>query len=362
MNNNQAIVMVASYGGPYGGNFIPSLLEYDKIAKELGLKTVYVFPDHIKEYDWVETMKQTSDKLYFIPYKPYSLDNIRRIRKICKDENAVLIYSRMSGWDLTARFAMPHLPLIWHFEMGYDFSNKKERIKYKIRYELLGFGKTYHIAVSDNATDKINSFHLKNKCEWIPNAINIKRLEKKETTDFQKPVRLLAFAYDPIVKGFDLALDACEELNKDTEQFILMASAQEKTYEYINERYGDEVPKWLELLEPTDKISDLFNSADILLSVSRSEGLSFANLEGIYSGLPVVYSSIPGNKLLGDFQMTYEFETENVDSLVEKINECSNSSIDINSREFNIQKINDEYSMNAWSERIRAFIENILNY
>ena len=360
--NNHSIVMVASYGGPYGGNFIPSLIAYDEIVKKLGFRTVYVFPDHIKDYDWVKTMNQTADKLYFIPYKPYSFDNIRRIRKICKDEEAALIYSRMSGWDLTARFAMPHLPLIWHFEMGYNFSSKKEILKYKTRYEILGFGKTYHIAVSDNATDLINSLKLKNKCEWIPNAINTNRLEKKETTEFQKPVRLLAFAYDPIVKGFDLALDACEELNKDSVRFILMASAQEKTYDYINERYGEKVPDWLELLEPTDKISDLFNAADILLSVSRSEGLSFANLEGIYSGLPVVYSNIPGNKLLGDFEMAYEFETENVFSLVERISECSETAIDVNSREFNRQRIDDNYSMNAWSEKIRIFIEKTLNY
>ena len=233
MKNKKSIVMVASYGGPYGGNFIPSLIEYDKAVKAQGFRTVYVFPEFIKESAWVETMERIADEVYFIPYNAYSLDNILRIRKICKDEDAVLIYSRMTGWDITARFAMPRLPLIWHFEMGHNFSSLKVKLKYWFKYNLLGFGKTYHIAVSENAAQVINSLHVKNKCVWIANAINTNRLVEKETTDYQSPIRLLAFAYAPIIKGFDLALDACEELNKEKTDYILMASAQNPTYEYI---------------------------------------------------------------------------------------------------------------------------------
>ena len=356
MQKEESIVIVASYGGPYGGNFIPSLIEYDRIVKKQGYRTIYIFPEFIKESAWVETMEQIADGIYFIPYKAYSFDNVHRIRKICKNENAVLIYSRMTGWDITARFAMPFLPLIWHFEMGHNLSSVKDKIKYWIKYNILGFGKTYHIAVSENATQVINSLNVKHKCEWIPNAINTNRLVEKETCVFQNPIRLLTFAYAPIIKGFDLALDACEELNKDKTNYILMASAQQPTYDYIDERYGANPPKWLELIEPTDKISDLFNRADILLSVSRSEGLSFANLEGIYSGLPVVYSKIPGNKLLGDFEMTYGFESENVNELIKAIEQCVAKPISNKSREKNRKIINDNYSMNAWSEKIGDFL------
>ena len=360
MKDYKSIVMIASYGGPYGGNFIPSLIEYDKIAKDMGFRTVYVFPEFVKDYEWVETMKNAADALYFVPYNQYTLDNVKRIRKICKEENAVLMYSRMTGWDITARFAMQKLPLIWHFEMGLNLSSFKTKLKYWIKYRIFGFGKTYHIAVSENASQVINSLNVKNKCEWIPNAINTNRLEKKESTGFQTPVRLLTFAYSPIIKGFDLALDAFEKLNENQTEFVLMASAQKLTYEYVEERFGEKIPDWLELLEPTDKISDLFNSADILLCPSRSEGLSFANLEGIYSGLPVVYSQIPGNKLLSDFEMTYGFVSENSDSLANAIKECVNNPIDENSRANNQKTIINNYSMKAWSEKISSFINNIL--
>lgn len=355
----QSIVMVASYGGPYGGNFIPSLIAYDKVAKELGYRTVYIFPGFVSECAWVSEMREVADKVYFVPYHQYTLNNVKRIRRICKEENAAIVYSRMSGWDITARMAMPRLPMIWHMELGLNLTSKRQKIKYYIKYRILGFGKTYHIAVSDKTTEVINSLHVKNKCEWIPNAINLKRLNKRHEYSFRKPVRLLTFAYQPIIKGFDLALDACGVLNADNKKYELMASAQELTYKYIKQRYMDDAPEWLKLIPPTDNISELFDAADILLCPSRSEGLSFANLEAIYSGLPVVYSDIPGNNLLADFEMTEAFKTCDSVDLAEKIKDCSVKGVALESQEQNRRIIEDHYAIQSWTERVGTFIKTV---
>lgn len=356
----QSIVMVASYGGPYGGNFIPSLIAYDKVAKELGYRTVYIFPGFVSKYPWVSEMQTVADKVYFVPYHQYTLDNVKRIRRICKDENAAIIYSRMSGWDITARLAMPRLPMIWHMEMGLDLTTKKQRLKYFFKYRFLGFGKTYHIAVSDKTADVINSLNVKNKCEWIPNAINTKRLNKRKEYSFGKPVKLLTFAYLPEIKGFDIALDACEVLNTDDTNYELMASAQERTHDYVGQRYKDGVPKWLRLIPPTDNISELFDEADILLCPSRSEGLSFANLEALYSGLPVVYSDIPGNKLLADFEMTKVFRTCDCADFAEKIKKSSAAGVSKDCQNRNRNIIEKSFTMNAWAERMKQFIASVI--
>ena len=127
---NESVVMIASYGGPYGGNFIPSLIAYDEAVKSLGYRTVYIFPEFVCKYDWTGQMRSVADRVYFIPYHQYTWDNVKRIRKICKAENAVLMYSRMTGWDITARLAMPRLPLIWHMELGLDLKSRRQRLKY----------------------------------------------------------------------------------------------------------------------------------------------------------------------------------------------------------------------------------------
>ncbi|MBR4750829.1 MAG: glycosyltransferase family 4 protein [Thermoguttaceae bacterium] len=357
----KSIVMVASYGGPYGGNFIPSLIAYDEVVKELGYRSVYVFPDFVSDYAWVEEMKECADRLYFIPYQQYTLDNIKRIKKICLDEHAVLLYSRMSGWDITARLAMPRLTLIWHMEMGLNLTSIKSRVKYWIKYKILGFGKTYHIAVSDKTVDSINSLHVKNKCVWIPNAINLLRLHMKDALPYIQPIKLLTFAYQPTIKGFDIALDACEVLNKYYVMYELLASAQARTYEYIKKRYPESLPEWLTLVPPTDNISEIFDKADCLLCPSRSEGLSFANLEGLYSGLPVVYSNIPGNRILSDFKMTYCFESCNATDLADKIVQCTKTPISEEFQRENRELIEKKYSMPAWSQKIKEIIFKISN-
>ena len=356
----RSIVMVASYGGPYAGNFIPSLIAYDSVVKELGYRSVYIFPGFVDGYDWVAQMRSVADGLYFIPYNQYSLDNVKRIRKICKEENAKLIYSRMSGWDITARLAMPGLPMIWHMEMNLSLPNWKKKLKYYLKYRILGGANVYHVSVSESTAEAINSLGVRHKCVWIPNAIDLERLEKKSIVSFNDPIRLLCFAYQPIIKGFDIALDACEILNKNSEKYILMASAQKNTYEYVTRRYGDAPPAWLELLEPTDQISEVFNRADILLSTSRSEGLSFANLEGLYSGLPVVYSDIPGNRLLGDFAATSSFESCNAEDLAAKIDQRAAEEIDINAIKTNRRLIEENYTLPAWTGKILDFIQAII--
>lgn len=358
---NGSIVMIASYGGPYGGNFIPSLIAYDEAVKKLGYRTVYIFPDFVRKYDWTEQMRSVADRVYFIPYHQYTWDNAKRIRKICKVENAVLMYSRMTGWDITARLAMPRLPLIWHMELGLDLKSRRQRLKYWIKYRILGFGKTYHIAVSDKTCDVINSLKAKHRCEWIPNAINTDRLDVREEIPFEKPVKLLTFAYLPEIKGFDIALDSCEILNKDKIEYILLASAQQPTYEYIEQRYGRDVPGWLRLIPPTNDISELFDETDILLCPSRSEGLSFANIEGLYSGLPVVYSDIPGNKVLADFKSTYSFESCNHVQLSEKIMECVKNRISAKEQRFNRKIVEEKYTMPVWTERICNYIHKLLS-
>ena len=359
MYDKKAIVMIASYGGPYRGNFIPALIAYSDIVHELGYRSVFIFPKFADGFEWKNDIVSVADKVYYIPYKPYSLDNIKRIRDICFEENAVLLYSRLSGWDITARLAMPSLPLIWHMEMGLDLSNRRQKIKYWIKYRALGFGKTYHIAVSEATTESINSLGVKNQCEWIPNAIDVTRLKKIKLDCNSATTRILTFAYDPLIKGFDVALDACELLNKDGIRFELWASAQEKTYQYIEKRYGVEKPEWLVLLEPTDDISSLYNSVDIMISPSRSEGFSFCLAEAIYSGLPVVYSDIMGTRWADEMEMAFKFKCEDYVDLAKQIEKCNNADKSTTAQNHNRQIVERKYLLNVWKKRIRSFLQKI---
>lgn len=342
---------VASYYGPYYGNFIASVIAFEKIMQKNGHSVFYIFPQETKEFGWVNILKEYNSNIYFLNYDPYSFNNVRALRKIFKGEKADIIYSHMCGWDFTARFAMPFKPVIWHMHMNVNVQDKAKRIKNWIKFKFLGFGKTYHIAVSEPVTDAINSLRPHKRCVTIYNALEFSRLKCSNKQHKDDCKKILIFGWEPIVKGLDIALDACEKMIEEKMPVKLLVSAQNKTHKYLNERY-EVLPDWIELLEPTNDISSLYNKADIMVSASRSEGFSYALAEAIYSGLVTVVSDISGTAWSREFAGRFEFESGNSDSLKSVLKDAFNYTISVEKQQKNRELFEQKYSMDVWAESV----------
>lgn len=353
-NLDKSVMIITSYDGPYGGNFIASLIYYNKQIRREGLRTIYVFQEKVKSFSWIKNILISADKVYFLPYKPNSLGNILAIRSIVNDENVRVIYSRMGGWDIAAHLAAPKIQIIWHMEMSPNLSSLSKRIKYFGKYRILGGKNVHPIAVSFPGSDALNSLHPKNACIPIPNATDFSRLadEPKPFERKNKTTSLLIFGYNPFVKGLDIAIDACEKLNMNDYRYELIVSAQEQTYEYIKRRFGDIVPTWITLVPPLDNVSQLYEKADIMLSPSRYEGFSYCLLEAIYSGLPAVYSDISGTNWVDEMNGVYQFKSENVEDLICAINKCVNRGISEKEQNLNRSIIYKKYSLDSWGKKM----------
>ncbi len=343
--------VVSSYFGPYYSNFVASMIAFDKKMKKEGHTVFYILPKETEKFEWIDTLKKQNNNIYFLEYKPYSINNYFNLRRIFKRERADLIYSHMCGWDLTARFAAPFTPVIWHMHMNVNIKNKVKRIKNWIKFRILGFGKTYHIAVSEPVTKAINSLKPYNKCVTIHNCIDFSRLKINKEKEKSDAKRILIFGWAPYVKGLDIALDACEKLIKENKKIKLLISAQEKTYEYLNHRYL-RLPSWIELLEPTSDISSLYNMADIMLSASRSEGFSFALAEAIYSGLITVVSSIEGTSWSREFDVRFEFKSQDSESLKTILDKAIEYNITTKEQDSNRSLIDQKYSIDSWVQAV----------
>ena len=230
-----------------------------------------------------------------------------------------------------------------------------------IKFKFLGFGKTYHISVSQPVTDAINSLKPRNKCVTIQNSIDFSRITPKTNSDNSKQTKeILLFGWQPQVKGLDITLDACEMLINEGKNIKLLVSSQEKTYEYMNERY-DKTPDWVELLEPTSDVASLYNKADIMLSASRSEGFSFSLAEALYSGLITVVSDIPGTSWSREFNARFEFESGNADSLKNALELAIDYNITEKEQNENRQILEDKYSMDMWASTVYNELNLIFN-
>lgn len=347
----KTILLLASYYGPYGGNFVASLLAFNNSIKEQGGKIIYIFPKDVEGYSWVPQVRSVADKVYFIPYKPYSRDNIERIKKIVQDEKTDIVFSRMGGWDITACLAAGKIPVIWLLEYALVVNGIKKHLKYLVKYRIIGRN-VINLAVSDASAKQVNLYNPKHECQSIPNALDLSRLcTKSEMRNTDGICNILIFAYDPWIKGLDIALDAVEKLNTEKLKYRLLISAQERTHYYLKERYS-EIPEWIQVLQPTNDISSVYAQADIMLSASRHEGFSYCLAEAIYTGLPVIYSDIPGTSWADAFKACYQFKSGDADSLVDAIECCSSLRITKIDFEENRKLMTQKYSMDTWCEHV----------
>ncbi len=351
--------VIASFYGPYYSNFVAAMIAFDVKMKQEGHSVLYILPKETESFEWMEVFKKQNDNIYFLEYKPYSLNNFFALKKIFKKEKVNLIYSHMCGWDLTSHFVAPFTPIVWHMRMNVNVVNKVKRFKNFIKFKFLGFGKTYHIAVSEPVTQAINSFKPKNQCVTIRNALDFSRLKTPSTKNTDNK-NILIFGWQPHTKGLDVALDACEKLVAKDKKFNLLISAQEQTYEYMNERYP-ELPDWVELLEPTSDVASLYDRADIMISASRSEGFSFALAEAIYSGLITVVSDIPGTSWSSEFNARYEFKSGNADSLRDALESALNHTITADEQDKNRQILEQKYSMDVWADAVYKELNSIFS-
>ena len=120
-------LIVSSYFGPYAGNFISSLIALRREMKTRGHEVLFVFPRATEKYEWVKTIKNDTEMVFFIDFIPRSRQNIKAIGKLIKNQQIDVILSRMSGWDIVSRCST-HKPVIWQMEMSIDNSTKKRMI------------------------------------------------------------------------------------------------------------------------------------------------------------------------------------------------------------------------------------------
>ncbi len=289
------------------------------------------------------------------------MNNILALRAIFRKEEVDLIYSHMCGWDFAAHFAAPFRPIVWHMRMGVNLSPFKRKLKNWLKFHVIGFGQVYHVAASTAVAEIINSLHPRHRCLAIPNALDTNRLPQLFASPLQgpPPYRLLFFGWMPSTKGLDTVIDSCEILNQDNVIIRLLVSAQEKTYDYVNERYKDTPPAWLQLIPPTNDISSLYMQSDMMVSASRSEGFSFCLAEALYCGLPVIYSDIPGTSWAREFQCTHQFKVADAKDLCRAIQECIAYGISRKQQIANRDLMNGKYCMDVWTKMVVDNLESI---
>lgn len=353
-------LLVSSFMAEYKGSYINNIIKLINKMHENGDEIVFIFPKAKMQALWTEELKELGCKVYFLEYRPYSLNNINFIRKVVKEEKINLIYSDFTGWDNTVKLAKPFMPAIWHERMRVNDRDTAKKIYNYFKFRVIGAIRTYPIGISDDVYNSVNRLAGRNRTTKIYNATSVDRFDMSIERKENKIKKYLMFSYSHNVKGVDLAFDAMEKLNRDEIKAILALVSHGECDEYVKSRYGDNLPEWLEMRKPREDVERHFFDCDCFISASRSEGFCQSLMEAIYTGMSTIVSDIPGTSWSKDFRGVTFFKSGNSDSLYDAVVKNQNYRISEEDIEFNRKKVEEEYSVDRWVDNVISLHKKIL--
>lgn len=342
------ILQVAAYAAPYDGNFIRSLLFLDNFLQEKGYETLYAFPETAKTVEWCRQLA-IKKKVYFLPLakarilpKTYFL-----IKKIFMEHPEIVIaHSHFELYDVPLSLIAPKkVKVFWHLHDAIEtYLKGYNRIVWKLQYSIFS-KRAVLLSVSEKHLKVVVRLGFNSsRAFYVPNAIDISRI--KDAQSGEKNYDFVIFGWDFYRKGVDLALNSIKAFSEST--LAIVGSNINDCNEY-NANYI--------LLEPEKDVNKIFSRAKCFLHISRAEGLSYALLEALYSGIPVIVSDISENLFAKEMPTAFFVSNENLKS-IEKAMEnllSSNFKIDPDLIDKTRKIIVDKYSLQSWANNIFSY-------
>lgn len=339
-----SVLQLLNYAPPYGGSFMASIRSLAEALRQKDIQTVFVLPARARDRDWVHALQQDGYCVYCLPQGTFAA--ARLLRQCIRRHRVRLVHSHFinSNAYLPLRLAtlFRHIPHIFH---AHSLPKYTAGFKTKLRKRLLNADKI--LCVSDAVRKAYSVLGFQN-CFTVPNGIDFDRLHTAEP--FPKPSPcILMFGYDFQIKGIDTALralDFFDPLHRYTLR-ICVANHMDRAQEYLRRQFGG-IPEWVQLLEPRADVGTYFQSADIFLSASRTEGMPYAVLEAAYCGLPLALSAIaPHQELL--LPQAEFFSPEDPKALFRAV--CRAEGLP---RGLNTRFVRENYALQTWTECVLA--------
>ena len=347
----KSILQVCAFGASNPGNFIASLLELQKKTKEYGYETIYAFPEKARDKEWCRHLMETNS-VYFLPEararilpKTYLI-----FSKIYKENQIEIMHSHFELYDIPATITAPKsVRIFWHLhdalKENYIKGNLSRKLLTKIQYGFMG-KRAILLSVSKEHAyfAEILGFN-KEKIYYFPNGINTERIipiqKRPNSSDF------LMFGWEIKRKGVDLAIGAMKNLDSNQVKIIIIGEEECKKYLEQNGVSG------IVYKEPVKNVNELYGKIRGFLHISRAEGLSYALLEVIYAGVPVICSDIPENQFARKFHNVFFIKNEDCVEIAETIKFLNSEDLYLEENiRYNRKIIEEEYSVSIWCRNL----------
>lgn len=348
------VLQVCAFAAPTQGNFIPALLGLEEALLEKGIVTIYAFPERAKDKGWCKEIQKRT-KVYFLPeaHARICTDTYKRFSAIYKENSVGIVHSHFELYDIPATMMAPkNVKVFWHLHDALKANYAKSSLsrKFLTRVQYGWFSKrAMLLSVSkEHAEFAAELGFAAENIEYLPNGINTARITTELIDQSEVRDHLLLFGWEVYRKGVDLLVEAVKNVHNNIQIKVV---GQGDCEAYLKKENTSPI---IVFSKPVSDVNELYKKTSVFLHISRAEGLSYALLEAIYAGLPVICSDIPENEFAGEFRNVFWIRNGNVLDLTNALNSVHEIEKKLTSEDvsFNRCVIDEKYSLNTWINRL----------
>ena len=342
------VLQVCAYAAKYGGNFMASLMALEAALAEQNVETAYLFPETARNMPWCVEL-QSRAEVHFAGLNRFSPKVFGQVKAAMAD--ADVIHSHFELYDcLTALAKKKKQRLFWHLHDSFDeVIDLPHMIINRFQYGVLSKNTTL-ISPNGYYSDMVAGWRFPRKqIVHVDNAVDFSRLriENKE-----KKLDFLVFGGFYQINGLDVLMDACRILREKQMDFQVGVVGYADTWRFLDDKYPDQETV-VNRLEPSENVSEFYNTATVFISASRRETFSYSLLEALYMGLDAVVSDIPGTGWANNYATVSVVAGENAEALAK---EMEKKLIEVSAPSIKAEVIEDvqkRYSVCGWVDAIK---------
>ncbi len=377
MGRPGTVLHVASYGGSYPGNFIPSLRALGREIERSGLSQALVFSHHAEGRRWLADLRAAGEEVRVLPAS--AAGALHGLLAAVREIRPAIIHTHFTAFDgpawlvqQLASVSGPRPTVLWHVHSPYSLVDRglRRRARDFLKWRVLG-RTTYAAVVSEGGYRAMSNRGMRpDRAACIPNGIDFGRLAVREG-DRERVRRALgvagagplclAFAWHPWVKGADVALEGFRAIGERGQATLVMVG--ERPLEEVAKRtFPAGLPPWIRLAPPVDEVAGYFAASDVFLSPSRSEGFPYAVAEALAAGRPVVRSDIAGTAWAAELPAAVTFRSEDASDLARAVGEVLSWTPGERSArvDASAEIVRARYGLDAWARNVAAWYGRIL--
>jgi glycosyltransferase involved in cell wall biosynthesis len=300
------IVQLADYGGPYPGSFVPMLRAVGEAAASRGASYELVFTPLAAERPWFRQLVADGVTARTAPSRDRGPLAAWLSELVGERSEPTVLHTHFTAFDLPAVLAArrhSHAAVVWHLHTRFA-PGVPAFARNAIKLGVAGRDTAAILCVSDDLrVEATRRLAPRDRLVAFTNAIDLEhfrpaREEERVSAravlgvESRRPL-LVHFGWDWETKGGDLFLAAFAELKqKGIDATALCVGGGEPAHAAAA-RHG--LDGQVQVVGPRDDVRTFYAAADAFVSSSRAEGMSYAVLEALCTGTPVVASAIPSH-------------------------------------------------------------------